>query len=166
MIIRPAVASDKEQLADILNGVIAIGGTTAYQTPVAPEYFDSLIDNPDPKTFLHVAEKDGQLEGMQWMRPMDPDDMTLGEMGGIATFARPGTAQKGIGTALFQTTFAASVAAGYAVLDATIRADNTGGLAYYAKMGFQDHAVTKEVPLADGTEVDRVHKRLKLDPSH
>lgn len=161
MIIRPAVASDKEQLTDILNGVIAIGGTTAYQTPVTPEYFDSLIGNPDPKTFLHVAENDGQLEGMQWMRPMDPDCM-----GGIATFARPGTAQRGIGTALFQTTRAASVAAGYALLDATIRADNTGGLAYYAKMGFQDHSVTKEVPLADGTPVDRVHKRLKLDPSH
>jgi len=98
---------------------------------------------------------------MQWVRVMEAQDM-----GSIATFARPGTAQKGIGSALFKATLAASHAAGYTHLDATIRADNTGGLAYYSKMGFQDHSVTKAKPLSDGTKVDRIHKRLKIDPSH
>ncbi len=157
MIIRPARISDAAPLTEILNAVIDIGGTTAYQTAVEPGFFDPLIDSGDPKTFLHVAESETGLEGMQWVRPMEPTDM-----GSIATFARPGTTQRGIGTALFQTTFAASMAAGYRVLDATIRADNRGGLAYYTKMGFKDHSMTKDAPLSDGTLVDRVHKRMVL----
>ncbi len=157
MIIRPARPADAQALTEILNAVIEIGGTTAYQIAVDPSYFNPLIESGDSKTFIHVAESDAGLEGMQWMRPMDPNDM-----GSIATFARPGTAQRGIGTALFKATRAASVAAGYRVLDATIRADNTGGLAYYSKMGFEDHSVTKNVPLNDGTPVDRIHKRMLL----
>lgn len=43
--------------------------------------------------------------------------------------------------------------------NATIRADNAGGLAYYARMGFQDYAVARGVPLADGTPVDRISRR-------
>jgi len=161
MIIRPGRMSDRAQLTEILNAVITIGGTTAYQKPVTRDFFDPLIDSPTPKSFLHVAETETMLLGMQWVRVMEPDDM-----GGIATFARPGTVQRGIGSALFQATKAASEAAGYAQLDATIRADNTGGLAYYSKMGFEDHSVTQAKPLDDGTKVDRIHKRLKLDPSH
>lgn len=161
MIIRPGQMSDKAQLTEILNAVIAIGGTTAYQTPVAPSFFDPLIDSATPKTFLHVAESETVLLGMQWVRVMEPNDM-----GSIATFARPGAGQKGIGSALFQATRAASLAVGYDRLDATIRADNTGGLVYYSKMGFRDHSVTKAKPLEDSTKVDRIHKRLKLNMSH
>lgn len=47
-------------------------------------------------------------------------------------------------------------------MDATIRADNTGGLMYYSKMGFLDHSVTKGAPFDDGTLVDRRSKRYKL----
>lgn len=53
-------------------------------------------------------------------------------------------------------------AAGLTAINATIRADNVGGLAYYTRMGFQPHAVQKGVPLADGTPADRVSKRLAL----
>jgi L-amino acid N-acyltransferase YncA len=161
MIIRPGHMSDSAQLTEILNAVIAIGGTTAYLDPVEASFFDPLINSGTDKTFLHVAETETKLLGMQWVRVME-----LGDMGSIATFARPDTVQRGIGTALFQATLAASRAAGYGQLDATIRADNTGGLAYYSKMGFEDHSVTKAKPLSDGTVMDRIHKRLKIDLSH
>ena len=47
-------------------------------------------------------------------------------------------------------------------INATIRADNVGGIAFYSKQGFVDHSVTNAVPLKDGTLVDRVHKRFVL----
>jgi len=156
MIVRLAQERDRAALTSILNEVIAIGGTTAYQTPIAVDYFDRFLPQPGPRTFLHVAEADGVVVGMQWM---SPDNDGLGQ---IATFAQPGTTQRGIGSALFTQTLQRCRDAGYAELDATIRADNTGGLAYYSKMGFMDHSVTRAVPLTDGTKVDRVHKRLKL----
>lgn len=159
MIIRPAKDTDKVQLAEILNQIIAIGGTTAYEDPLEPAYFDRLIGASDPKIFLTVAETEDGLQGFQWMEPFDPPDTHIG---GIATFARPETKQRGIGTALFARTKELSRKAGYRVLVAKIRADNSGGLAYYAKMGFTDHEITKGEPLKDGTPVDRIHKRLTL----
>lgn len=163
MIIRKASQSDVPELVDILNAVIAIGGTTAYQDPRTPDYFVPMIAPTDPKLFIHVAEAGGQIQGMQWMEPLDPPKTHIG---GIATFARPGTAQKGIGTQLFAMTRQASLDAGYAEIYARIRADNLGGLAYYEKMGFRDHLIDRAVPLKDGTPVDRITKRLRLDPSH
>ncbi|MEM9148767.1 MAG: GNAT family N-acetyltransferase, partial [Pseudomonadota bacterium] len=52
--------------------------------------------------------------------------------------------------------------AGLIALNATIRADNRVGLAYYSRMGFQDYAVRPAVPLADGSPVDRISKRFDL----
>lgn len=159
MIVRRATLADRDALTAILNKIIAIGGTTAYEEPLEPSYFDRFINSSDPKVFLLVAEADGVVVGMQWMEPLNPPNDHLG---GIATFAQPETTQRGIGSGLIAVTKAESVAAGYTGIEAKIRADNTGGIAYYSKMGFEDHAVTRGVPLNDGTPVDRVHKRLTL----
>lgn len=168
MITRRAEARDKQAMAQILNEIIEIGGTTAYQRPVSPAYFDKFITASDPGTFLHVAE-DGDILGFQWITPDEGGgDPATGfaapepGMGSIASFAKPGLTGRGIGAALFEATKAASIAAGYTVLEATIRADNTPGLRYYTKMGFVDHTVFKAVPLDDGTLVDRIQKRLML----
>lgn len=161
MIVRKSRPEDAAAITEILNEIIAIGGTTAYQTPRSPDYFDVLISPGDPRVFMHVAETEGEngseIAGFQWIRPYDPPEEHLG---GIATFAKPGTTQRGIGSALFEVTKAACIAAGYTGMTAIIRADNTGGLSYYGKMGFVDHSVDKDVPLTDGTPVDRVRKDL------
>jgi hypothetical protein len=47
-------------------------------------------------------------------------------------------------------------------INATIRADNVGGLAFYSRLGFTDHGISRAVPLRDGTPVDRVSKRFIL----
>jgi L-amino acid N-acyltransferase YncA len=155
MIIRRATLSDAPQMCDILNEIIEIGGTTAYQTPREPDYFTRVIAADG--AFTHVAEIDGQITAYQWITPLMPPHLAQ-----IATFARPGTVQRGIGSALFPHTQSAARAAGYKEIDATIRGDNTGGLAYYSKMGFQDVGVTKGQPLTDGTKVDRIHKIFTL----
>ncbi len=163
MKIRKARLDDVLQLAYILNQVIRIGGTTAYQEPRSPDYFNRFFDK-GPKVFLHVAEAD-QLVGMQWVTPLDASqahDASQARIGSIATFARPGITQRGIGSALFKVTRDASQTAGFQTLSAIIRADNTGGLAYYEKMGFRDHLLDRAVPLSDGTLVDRITKRLML----
>ena len=158
MITRRGTVDDIQQMVEILNEVISIGGTTAYQDPVDAAYFERLVNAPDRKTFIHVAATGARVEGFQWISP-HPEREGLAT---IATFARPGTVQRGIGTALFAATEAAAKDADYVEIDATIRADNTGGLAYYTKMGFADHDITEAVPLKDGTPIDRVHKRRLL----
>ncbi len=159
MKIRPMVLADTHPISDLLNAVIKIGGTTAYETPLPPEYFEQFFDIPDPKIFLHVAQERGEILGLQWMEPYAPPE---DHIGGISTFTKPGLAQKGVASQLFPVTLRASKSAGYILLNATIRADNSGGLRYYSKMGFADFDVIEAVPLKDGTPVDRVRKRFTL----
>ena len=155
LIVREALPKDVYELAALLNAIIKTGGTTAYQTPKNSAFFDALICEQDSLVIVHVAELEGQVIGVQWVEPLDGR-----EIAGIATFAQVGVVQKGIGKALFATTSKACQAAGYSAIDAVIRADNSGGLAYYEKMGFKDHSVAKNVPLTDGTPIDRVRKRF------
>jgi ribosomal protein S18 acetylase RimI-like enzyme len=68
----------------------------------------------------------------------------------------------GIGQKLFSATRFAAKAAGVQVLDATIRGDNVGGLKYYGGLGFTDYAEIPNLPLADGTPVTRIRKKLML----
>jgi hypothetical protein len=63
---------------------------------------------------------------------------------------------------LFAATREAATRLGLVGINATIRADNVGGLTFYGKQGFQDHSVALAVPLNDGTPVDRISKRYPL----
>ena len=149
-------------MCDILNEIIAVGGTTAYEVPFSPETLRARYIDAPSLVACHVAAAD-QILGFQalWW-PTDPADPFPEGWAYIATFARRGMTQRGVGSALFAATRAAAVAAGVSVIDATIRADNTGGLAYYSRQGFVDYDRRVGVPLNDGTPVDRVRKRFDL----
>ncbi len=158
--VRPVTANDAAELADLLNAVIAAGGTTALQEPFTPEALDAAyLTGPNVHCCFVAEEEDGTLLGFQTLGryPGLPENV-----GDIATFARIGGTQRGIGSALFAATTERATELGLNVINATIRGDNSGGLAFYAKQGFVDHDVTPGVPLKDGTPVDRVHKRFVL----
>lgn len=163
---RPATPADAPEMAALLNEIIAIGGTTAHEDPWSPEAMrDHYIAHPG-LIACTVAELDGRLAGFQHLGwPRDKDDLPPG-WAAIATFVRQGQAGRGIGAALFAATRAAAEAAGVATIDATIRADNAGGLGFYAARGFVDYAVLPAIPLKDGRPVDRVRKRYDLAGGH
>lgn len=159
-LVRPATRADAPALCDLLNAIIAAGGTTALETPFDPDGFAaSFVSAPGQISCLVAVGADGGPLGFQHLKhhPKLPDNI-----GNIATFARIGAQGMGVGRALFAETRQRAQAAGLTAINATIRADNTGGLAYYTRMGFQPHTVQPGVPLADGTAVDRVSKRLIL----
>lgn len=163
IVVRPARPEDAAEMAALLNAVIAQGGTTALEEPYSPERLtESYVTGPAVFCcFVARDEATGSLEGFQ----------TLGRQAGlpegtgdIGTFARVGGTQRGIGTALFAATCDAARRLGLTGVNATIRADNSGGLAFYSRMGFADHHVDPAVPLKDGRPVDRISKRRSLRP--
>jgi L-amino acid N-acyltransferase YncA len=159
--IRPAAEADAAPMAELLNEVIAAGGTTAYEDPFDAAAMDAHYISLPELVSCTVAELDGRIVGFQGLFwPHDSGDSLPEGWAIIATFAKVGLTGAGIGRALFQATRAAARAAGVRTIDATIRADNTGGLAYYTRMGFTDYDRLVGVPLKDGTPVDRVQKRL------
>jgi L-amino acid N-acyltransferase YncA len=162
--VRAARRDDAAELTELLNAIIARGGTTALEDPYTAERFaTAYIDGPDVHCcFVAVDPASGRLEGYQSLGRSR--DLPAG-VGDVGTFARLGGTQRGVGSALFAATRARAAQLGLAAINATIRADNAGGLAFYGKRGFQDHSVTPEVPLQDGTLVDRVNKRFVLKPA-
>lgn len=160
MHIRRALPADAEELCGLLNEIIRAGGTTALEMPLtAAEFADWFIDGEFPLV-CHVAEHDRSLVGFQSLSVYGDPPKGYAD---IATFARMSPRISGVGSALFPATRAAAAELGLEFINATIRADNVGGLAYYAKMGFEPYDRLVEVPLLDGTPVDRVKKRFKVD---
>ncbi len=97
--------------------------------------------------------------GFQWIST-HPDWPT--EACDIATFVQVGRTGLGIGSALFSATSDAANQLGYVWINATIRADNTGGLTYYQSRGFRDWHYDEEVALASGQIVDKISKRYDV----
>ena len=162
MIVRPARPEDAPEMASLINEIIAAAGTTAYEDPFTPA---KMLENYIAAPLLiscHVAEAQGVIQGFQAIWHPKPDSGVPGGWAIIATFAKKGGTQRGIGSSLFEATKSAARAAGITSIDATIRADNAGGLAFYSSRGFVDYDRLQAVPLKDGTPVDRIRKRFDL----
>lgn len=163
MLIRSATRADAPAMAELINAIIAIGGTTAYEDPFDAARMDEEFISLPQLVSCFVAEEDGEIVGFQsLMRGFEDHDPFPDDWGIIGTFARVGLTRRGVGAALFAHTVEAARAAGITTIDATIRADNTGGLAFYSRLGFVDYAVLRAVPLSDGTPMDRIRKRFDL----
>jgi len=159
--VRPATAAAAEAMRQLLNATIAIGGSTALETPFSAEAFSAyFLAGPDLLSCLVAEDREtGRVLGFQSISRAKhlPEDV-----GDIGTFADTKAARPGVGSALFPQTRAKARDLGLSAINATIRADNVSGLAYYEKMGFRTHSVAERVPLADGTPVDRISKRYPL----
>lgn len=147
-------------MADILNRIIRDGGSTALTGQVTPDEIGAWMTRAPGRSAWHVAETDdGTVMGFQWI---EPADYLPPEAAEIATFARPGKTGLGIGSALFRATEKAARDLGYAWINANIRADNAGGLAYYQSRGFEDYGRIDGYRMGDGTVVDKILKRFDL----
>ena len=156
--VRKAGRLDTREMAEILNQIIDAGGSTALTTRVTS---DSLAEwMTHDRSAWHVAEtEDGGIMGFQWVEPADYLPTDAAE---IATFARMGHTGLGIGSALFRATENAARSLGYAWINANIRADNTGGLAYYQSRGFEDYDRIEAYRMGNGQIVNKVLKRYDL----
>lgn len=159
LLVRAMQSCDVPAACVILNEIIAVGGTTAHQRPFDETGFARAHLGADHIVCHVVLDPQDVVAGFQWLGrnadlPRDCAD--------IATFTRREPPLKGAGRALMAATHIAARAAGFAQINATIRADNVPGLGYYSAMGFRDHGLSPAVALDDGSRVDRIHKRLQL----
>lgn len=144
--VRPAVEGDIAAMADLINEIIAIGGTTAHKTPFTPERMRGHYVFPTRGVSCFVATKGDAIVGFQALERCDPEWGNTGNLPAdwavIATFARADLQGAGVGGKLFAATKAAARDAGVKTIDATIRLENTGGRAFYQKMGFVDYGMS------------------------
>ena len=159
LIVRRARAGDAADLCGILNAIVREGGTTARLAEMTiPAFADWYISGAQV-IGCQVAVQGGVLLGFQGLS--SHAELPRGWCD-IGTFARLENPVRGVGAALFAETRAQAKGLGFVAINATIRADNVPGLAYYAKMGFRDDKVDKAVPLGDGRMVDRINRWFDL----
>ncbi|MCT8158606.1 GNAT family N-acetyltransferase [Pseudoruegeria sp. SHC-113] len=158
--VRKAGPSDCSGMAEILNEIIAEGGTTALTEPVTAQVLKDWMAAPGRSAWHVALDGRGAVIGFQW----------LGEQGylppeaiDIATFVKRGQAGLGIGSALFDATRQASMKMDAGWINANIRADNEGGLIYYQSRGFRTYDHWQGYKMANGQVVDKVLKRFDLD---
>jgi L-amino acid N-acyltransferase YncA len=159
---RRATPANAEEMAALINEIIRIGGTTAYEVPFDREALDHEFISSPAVIACTLAESEGVLLGFQVLLSALEDEPMPSGWGAIGTYARVGHTGSGVGRALFEETQKAARTAGIHTIDATIRADNVGGLTFYDRLGFVDYDRKVGVPLKDGTLVDRVQKRFDL----
>ena len=158
IVIRRAHPLDAAQMAELLNAIIEIGGTTAMTGTVSGAYFKERFT--EERSAWHVAEDEtGDILGFQYITTAGYLPVDAAE---IATFAKPGRQGLGIGSKLFEATKAAAPQLGYTWINANIRADNESGLTYYQSRGFEDYGRIAGHVLGDGTVVDKILKRYEL----
>ncbi|WP_116597730.1 GNAT family N-acetyltransferase [Primorskyibacter marinus] len=152
--VRAARDGDEAGMVAILNPLIHAGDSTALTTEVTSRDLCDWRSRHIGRNAWHVAEDDTGLLGFQWIEPHSglPADTC-----DIATFVRTGLSGTGIGSALFSATEHAARGLGYRYIAAVIRADNTGGLAYYGSRGFEDWKTWDDAPVAP-----RIMKRFTL----
>ena len=147
-------------MAELLNAIIRKGSTTAHTTPVSRDTILQWMDRAPERSAWHVAEEDtGNILGFQFLEP-HPD--LPPEACDIASFVRLGQTGLGVGSKLFEASRKAAKDLGYLWINATIRADNTGGLAYYQSRGFETYAHHPQQRLTNGAIVDKISKRFDL----
>ena len=146
--IRSALPQDVDTMAAMINRIISIGGTTAYRDEFDGAKILSEFMPPKSGICCHVAIDDLQCRGFQALLWCDPDWEGEGKLPAdwavIATYVDPAAHGQGIGRQLFEQTAAAAKDAGVRYIDATIRKENSGGLAYYESMGFEDYREGRE----------------------
>lgn len=155
-----ACAADTREMAELLNQIIDLGGTTAFLDPLTSSDIQDWVDTAGARGLGFVARTEaGQMVGFQWVDPHP----TLGrDVAQIASFVRPGATGIGIGSQLFNATRKVTRDLGYAWIDATIRADNESGLTYYQSQGFETYRTDSTAQLSDGRQVGKISKRFDL----
>jgi GNAT superfamily N-acetyltransferase len=127
-------------MAALINAIIERGGTTAFRTPFDAAKIRATFIAPPLGIACTVAADGPALLGFQALEWCDPDwpgeDRLPADWAVVATYVAPGRQGRGVGRALFAVTREAARRAEVRAIDATIRRENAGGLAYYGAMGF------------------------------
>lgn len=161
--IRRPMSLDYAAMAELLNGLRSTIGPASPSPGVADvsaEQIAAMVAVHPGQSDWFVAERDGAVLGFQHIAPYPglPDEAC-----DIASFVAAGRQQLDIGTALFDATKQAARQLGYGWICACIRADNTGGLAYYQSRGFRVYDHIEAAGQPNGAQADQVLCRFDLD---
>lgn len=158
--IRPATEADSDGMRLLLNEIIRVGGTTAITNELSSdEICEWFISGEHVVSCFVAIDANGAVAAFQSLSTYG--NLPAGWVD-IGTFTSSSKQKSGVGSALFARSREAASRQGFVAINASIRVDNDGGLAYYSRMGFNTYLVEEGDPREQGREFNRVHKRFDL----
>jgi L-amino acid N-acyltransferase YncA len=158
MEIRDAREADAEEIAGILNSIIALRRFTALDTPVTAEEERSFIRNFPSRGIFHVAVDSAghHIVGFQDVSPFADYTHAFDHVGVIGTYVALDHQRQGIAKRLFTTTFEVALRKGYEKIFSYVRADNEVGLLTYLSQGFRIVGTAERHAKIDGRYIDEI----------
>lgn len=139
MIIRKVCPDDAAGIIGILNPVIESGAYTVLDSPATVDFEREFIKNFPQRGLFYAAlnKPGGKIIGFQNVEPFAAYTKAFDHVGIIATYVDISHRRQGVGRRLAEVVFEKAREKGYEKLFTYIRADNTGALAFYSKLGFR-----------------------------
>jgi dephospho-CoA kinase len=151
---------DAAGVADVLNSVIAEGHHTALTGHWTPEAEQAFLQSLRPRSQVFVADVGGRIVGFQVIEPFVTYTSTMNHVAHWGTYVHPDYRGRGIGRQLAKATLRFARNHGYEKAVIYVLADNSGGLAYYRSLGFEEKGVLTRQTKIDGIYHDEIFMEL------
>jgi len=165
--VRDVRIEDAEEIAAILNPIIAARRFTALDTPVTVEQEREFIRSFPARGVFLVALDTAlhRLVGFQDVSPFADFTHAFDHVGVIGTYVDLERRRQGIAAQLFAATFDAARAKGYEKFFTYVRADNEAGLQTYLHHAFRIVGTAERHAKIDGKYIDEilVEKWLRIE---
>jgi L-amino acid N-acyltransferase YncA len=156
--IRAATPDDAAGIVAVLNPIIEARTFTVFESPFTIEAERDYIARFPARGIFHVAfdRADGRIVGLQNAEPIASYTAAFDHVASIGTYVDLHRRREGIASRLFEATFAAAAAKGYAKFFTFVREDNPAALATYVRHGFAVIGTAKLHAKIDGRYIDEV----------
>ena len=159
---RTATVGDAAPVADVLNGVIAEGTYTLFDTPFSEEQERAFLSSLGDRSAVFVAELDGVIVGVQSLDLFLDYGRSTSHVATMGTWLRLDVRRKGIGRLLAAESFRFAKAHDYTKIVIHVLAPNAPALRFYAGLGFTEIGVARNHVRLAGVFYDEVYLEKHL----
>jgi len=155
--IRAATLDDAKALVGIINPIVATGAHSALESETV-ESQQEFMSRFHSRGIFNVAVSlvENRVIGMQTLEPFADYSRAFDHVGIMGTLVELGQRNKCIGTSLFGVTKLEALKRGYEKIFTYVRVDNTNGLNFYRKLGFQEVGTAKNQVKINGKYIDEI----------
>ena len=161
-LVRRATVDDAAPIADVLNGVIAEGMYTLFDTPFSVEEEREFLTSLSPRSAVFVAERDGVIVGVQSLDLFLDYGQSTRHVATMGTWLRRDVRRSGIGRLLAAESFRFANAHDYTKIVIHVLATNEPALRFYAGLGFSEIGVARKHVRLAGVFYDEVYLEKHL----
>ena len=151
--IRKAFIQDAEEISSIWSVICSERIYSAVNNPFTPEQEREYISSLTNREGIFVAENKSQIVGFQSLDKWAEYSDSFAHVGVIGTFILPKWRNRKIGSQLAKYTFNFARNNNYEKIVIYVRANNSGAIEFYRKLGFvQKGVLSRQVKIDDQYE--------------